>query len=735
MTGVEKTCGRSRRAVSTWKRTAKEKTTDARIVAVKTPSNTSLCYHTSSARSVPLSASPFDSSDKTDSQGNAGAYLILRSGSRWSDVFRLSPPVGAVIGRASSSQIVIRSDQASRQHARIDWDGGRWMLQDLGSRNGTFLDGTRIESPHPLADGSVIGVAGFAIQFSHRIEISSAPAAGSDDGSITDDQMTLAVDEGFDAGSITDRRRHSRYLAASASRGKVGMQPDSADGESARSRLLQLAFALARADSTADAIDQMLEALTSAVPLDTVGVYVWERTSKQPTAETASLVATRQRSTRSYRRPPTSLVENIVGGERQAILARNILGDTNLASHNSQGEIEVESVIVAPIQQRDARLIGFVHLTTGVGAPPFDSDSLEFAVAAAEILAESLVGIAARQRLSKNLKRSRRHIEQLQAQLGDRVRMIGASSAMQDLSQKISLTGPTGATVLIRGESGVGKELVAAAIHQCSPRRDFAMLCINCAALSPTLLESELFGHEKGAFTGATDRKLGKFEAADGGTLLLDEIGEMSADTQAKFLRVLEGHAFERVGGHVPVRADVRVVAATNRDLQAMVREGKFRQDLYYRLHVVEIIVPPLRQRGDDCLLIAEEFLERFNREMNRRIRGLTDDARSKLLAYDWPGNIRELKNVIERAVVLGTGEWIDADDLLLSPSLSPESMKQGTALDHADQNTQVELTLAQLEQQHIERVLRYTQGNKSRAASVLGIERSTLDRKLKRFA
>ena len=254
------------------------------------------------------------------------------------------------------------------------------------------------------------------------------------------------------------------------------------------------------------------------------------------------------------------------------------------------------------------------------------------------------------------------------------------------------------------------------------------MICLNCAALSPTLLESELFGHEKGAFTGATERKRGKFEAADGGTLMLDEIGEMSPEVQAKFLRVLEGHPFERVGGHEAIKVDVRVVAATNRDLQTMVREGKFRQDLYYRLHVVEIIVPPLRNRDKDCLHLADYFLTRFNQEMGRRIEGFSDAAKQALLEYSWPGNIRELKNVVERAVVLNTKNRIEVTDLALAPAA--QGMPASGQTDEP-----VEMTLAALEQIHIERVLRHTDGNKSRASAILGIERSTLDRKLKRFS
>jgi len=273
---------------------------------------------------------------------------------------------------------------------------------------------------------------------------------------------------------------------------------------------------------------------------------------------------------------------------------------------------------------------------------------------------------------------------------------------------------------------------------------------LNCAALSPTLLESELFGHEKGAFTGATDQKKGKFEAADGGTLMLDEIGEMDINLQAKLLRVLEGHPFERLGGHQPLRVDVRLVAATNRDLAAEVAAGRFRGDLYYRLNVVDIVVPPLRDRGDDIAKLADHFVNHFAEKTARTIDGLTTAARRAIVAYHWPGNVRELKNVIERAVVLGNDALIDVGDLSLpakrddvsigeAESVSREivpspDLAAGEPAPHGTDESRLNLSLEELERRHLLDVLRATEGNKSRAATILGIERSTLDRKLKRY-
>jgi Nif-specific regulatory protein len=250
---------------------------------------------------------------------------------------------------------------------------------------------------------------------------------------------------------------------------------------------------------------------------------------------------------------------------------------------------------------------------------------------------------------------------------------------------------------------------------------------LNCAALTETLLESELFGHEKGAFTGATERLIGKFESADNGTIFLDEIGEMALSTQAKFLRVLEGHPFERVGGNTPIKVDVRVVAATNRQLEDAVRNGGFRRDLFFRLQVVQIDVPPLRERIEDVQLLAEHFLRRFARETGRKIRGFTSQAIDKLRAHGWPGNVRELRNVIERAVALGTGPILDANDIWLSEI---DLAGPGEARIEAYKPESIE----EVEKRHITETLRFTDWNKSQAAAILGIERSTLDRKIKGY-
>jgi Nif-specific regulatory protein len=341
------------------------------------------------------------------------------------------------------------------------------------------------------------------------------------------------------------------------------------------------------------------------------------------------------------------------------------------------------------------------------------------------------------------LKQTRRKLDQLEEQFELTSEMVGHSRAIAQVKQAIERAAPSAATVLIRGESGVGKELVARAVHRQSKRRQGPFVCLNCAALAPTLLESELFGHEKGAFTGATDRKIGKFEAADGGTLLLDEIGEMIPELQAKFLRVLEGEPFERLGGNKPIRTDVRVIAATNRNLEEAIAAKQFRADLYFRLRVIEIEIPPLRDRLQDVPELVEHFLKLMKQHAARKIVGVEPQALELMCRYHWPGNIRELRNVIERAVVLGADATINIDDLSLSPLAPPVTAKPqptpvaepvrfggGSASSHAFEP----LPLADVERAHIQAVLEHVGGNKSKASQLLGIERSTLDRKLKKY-
>ena len=302
---------------------------------------------------------------------------------------------------------------------------------------------------------------------------------------------------------------------------------------------------------------------------------------------------------------------------------------------------------------------------------------------------------------------------------------VAESPAMKEVADMVRQVAPTRASVLLLGESGTGKELMARAIHQLSPRASQPLVAVHCAALSPTLLESELFGHEKGAFTGAHEKRIGRFEQAQGGTLFLDEIGEIDAAVQVKLLRFLGERTFERVGSNKTLTADVRLIAATNKNLQDEVKAGRFRDDLYFRLRVVEITLPPLRQRAEDLPLLAQTFLREFAAENNKNVNDFTPDALEALMNYAWPGNVRELRTAVEHAVVLSRGDRISLRDL------PPALRAGGPASGSARWLTQPDLTVAEAEKQLIVRALKEGGGNRTLAAQKLGMSRRTLHRKL----
>ena len=306
--------------------------------------------------------------------------------------------------------------------------------------------------------------------------------------------------------------------------------------------------------------------------------------------------------------------------------------------------------------------------------------------------------------------------------------IIGRSPAMNKLFETMALVAPSEATVLIVGESGTGKELIANAIHQNSPRKDRPFIKVNCAALPETLLESELFGHEKGSFTGAIARKQGRFQLAHKSSIFLDEIAEMAPTTQAKILRVLQEREFEPLGGIHTIKVDTRIIAATNKQLDEEIKAGRFREDLYYRLNVVSLEVPPLRKRGDDVALLTDFFLKKYTEKNNKLIKGFTPRAMDLLMRHEWPGNVRELENIVERAVIMARGEMI-------TPMEFPENLKElDLELKEARINIAAGRSLKEVEKEMILRTLDETGGNRTHAADILGISRRTLQLKLKEY-
>lgn len=669
------------------------------------------------------------------------AYLVIREGSKWTDVFRLVPGRTVTIGRAGTNQIVIKDERASRNHAEIFITRGQWILRDLESRNGTIVGSKQVRGDYSLNPGDVIRIAHCQLAYVDDLSkafpdspgdgppasllseadetVMNAPAVR-ETGEISDSNVLTSSEPS----AITHRRAHARFLSPGGGElehPKVGQ---------AATKLCKLAFELASQPDIAAVAHLALNGLFDSTQIDAGAVLLLPKGKEASEVTTAELtvVASRTDIEPSYHRLSPFLAVTVLR-DGEAVLARNVEGDSNLGGRDSKGEIHSTSVICAPIRQ-DRKVVGLIHTYSTQSNRVADADDLEFTLAVADNVALALRNLAKQQELSEYLSQTQSEVQQLRKQLGAESAIVGNSPVLDAVQQQIARAAPSRATVLIRGESGVGKELVARAMHYASPRKKGPFVCLNCAALSETLLESELFGHEKGAFTGATDRKIGKFEAAHQGTLMLDEIGEMSPSIQAKFLRVLEGHPFERVGGSQPIKVDVRVIAATNRDLEKAVAENSFRRDLYFRLHVVEIQVPPLRKRGDDIVELANFFLDRYNAETSRKVRGFTPEALHRMQQYRWPGNVRELKNVIERAVVLARSDFIDVEDLHLS-NLATSSESGDIQL---PRSTYEPLSLDDVEKRHIHATLKATGWNKSRTSAILGVERSTLDRKIRRY-
>lgn len=370
-------------------------------------------------------------------------------------------------------------------------------------------------------------------------------------------------------------------------------------------------------------------------------------------------------------------------------------------------------VIVITAEKKEATCLSAIHSGAyDYFSKPFDLEEIRI------VLKRALY--------RRNLERA---IERRRLPLKERYQfanIVGKSEPMRQIFDTIGTLAKADCTVLLRGESGTGKELVARAIHYSSQRAESSFVPVNCAAIPESLLESELFGYEKGAFTGAVTRKLGKFELASGGTIFLDEIADMSLAMQAKILRVIQERSFERLGGARPIKIDTRLITATNKDLEKLMRKASFREDLYYRLNVVSIYLPPLRERKEDIPLLVSHFLRNYNRLNSKKIKGVSSQALKLLMDYDWPGNVRELENVIERAIVLGEGDIILPQDLSLKVGEKPSGSRFNSG--------SIDISLVEAEKRLIKKTLKLTHGNKTKAAKILGIHRNTLRRKISRL-
>ncbi len=529
-----------------------------------------------------------------------------------------------VIGRDPSNQISLVDRSLSRKHCLIKLEDQQVMAIDLESRNGTFVNDVPIKN-YALKHGDRIRTGG-----SHFLVLlnDEEPQSTSNDVQFeSDDILTNSI----------ARFRLEDALFSMARDLNVLMKVSSIISSIRLTQPLQKA---------------LLDSLFEIVPAERGVILLSGESLDQPKAIYATDIA-------HGHSPPVKVSRTVAAqvlNEGLAILSNDVIRNPILEGIQSLIASQVHSLLCVPLVLGN-KVIGLIYLDTSREMTRFDESHLRMVTMIAGIATGALVKAADTERLELENRR-------LCEELSSGKSLIGESSQMKQVYEFIAKVAPQPSTVLILGESGTGKELAAREIHNRGPRAPAPFIAVNCASLNEALLESDLFGHEKGAFTGAVTLKKGKLEAAMGGTLFLDEVGEMSPNVQAKLLRVLQECEFERVGGTRSIKVDVRVIAATNRNLKDAISTGAFRQDLYYRLNVVQMTMPSLRHRSEDIPLLANYFIAKYCERCKRPVLGITPAARRCLVEYEWPGNVRELENAIERAVVLGSSENIELEDL-----------------------------------------------------------------------
>ena len=584
-------------------------------------------------------------------------------------------------GRDRASTLHLRDLAVSRLHCVIEPAGEGFRLRDADSRHGTFVNGLPVRERD--------------LQPGDRISLGESLFLFQEDGAEPGLPQSVFLEEGgFSAESTVLRPADSSVFLPAGLRDR-GLEA-----------LLRIGQDLHALRATEPLARRLLALLLEAVPAERAALLLLDRAGEPASSFTLD------RSGSSTLFPLSrTLVERVVR-ERQAELANDVLQAPGWGDAESVRAARIRSLLAAPLLGPDGAL-GLLYLDTRREGPHFDETHLELLTAIAGIASVALANT--------------RHMEWL-ADEKDRLEeaidhdLVGESPRMREIWRLLSRVAPSDSTVLLRGESGTGKEVAARSIHRKSRRANRPFVAINCATLSETLLESELFGHEKGAFTGAVLRKTGKFEVADTGTIFLDEVGEIPPSLQAKLLRVLQEREFDRLGGSRPIRVDVRVIAATNRDLEAAIREGTFREDLFYRLNVISCTLPPLRERREDIPLLASHFAARFGFKLGRRVAGFTPEARTLLQRYAWPGNVRELSNAVERAIVLGEGDLIRPEDLPEAILEAPPGAARGPI-------TRFHETVNETKKSLIVNAVHETGGNITKAAELLGLNANYLHR------
>lgn len=605
------------------------------------------------------------------------SFLTLLTGARSGSNYLLDAETTNSLGRGMNCDIVLADPLCSRVHAVLEAKEDGWLLKDADSRNGTFVDDEQVQA-QLLQSGCRVRVG--STEFRFHCSDQPPTLALTRDNRVSESIVREAIVDSEGSGQLALK---TLRLTDNAHDLLV---------------LYRLAVKLLDCDEPNDVIRTTLDLIHERTRAAVVGfLWVTEEGELKPQMLVPEDAGEHVSLSQS--------LTQIVISQRRAVWVAN----QATAADNAESLRQYADALCVPVIQ-DNQTVAAVHTYLGQGS--FRDIDFDFAISVSQVLAVAL----ARARRQATLAADHQRLVVSSAASNE---LLGESEPMKKLNETIGRVAQATGCVLVRGESGSGKELVSRAIHRASPRSDRPLLAVNCAAIPESLVESQLFGHKQGAFTGATQDRKGWFQQADTGTLFLDEIGELPLEAQAKLLRILEGHPFIPVGGTEEVTSDVRIIAATNRDLREAVKAKSFREDLYYRLSVFELYVPPLRDRGIDIELLLNHFLDHFKNRHGRPSLTLSPDARNKLLEYKWPGNVRQLRNVIDSAVVMANGSTIHLEDLGLYDA--------GTE----DLDT---LKIVDWERKLIRAALEKTNGKVPEAAELLGIGRATLYRKLDEY-
>jgi Nif-specific regulatory protein len=604
------------------------------------------------------------------------------------------------VGREPSNLISLLDVAVSRRHCLIRRDAGQFKIQDLNSRNSTFVNGVPV-TERALASGDEIKIGSslFVFVLPETVETGNA-------SSVEFDKTETGA-----GSTIILRKQDARYL-----RDLEKIKPTA--------RMVGDLNALLRISKTVNSVrglaaleQQALELILEVAPADRAAILLCDQGLDEPT----SIFGWDRRNGANHTVQVSRTIVAQVLAEGVAVLCNDLPAAGAFAASDSVLVRNIRSVLAVPLEVFE-RVLGVIYLDASDPEARFDEEHLQLITAMGSIAAPALDSARHMEWLEEENRR-------LQSEINVEHNMVGESPRMREVYQFINRVASKDSTVLIFGESGTGKELVARAIHRNSGRANKPCVAINCAALAESLLESELFGHEKGSFTGAIAQKKGKLEVAEGGTVFLDEIGELAPALQAKLLRVLQEREFERVGGTRTIKLDVRIIAATNRDLEEEVKRGRFREDLFYRLNVVSLRMPGLRDRREDISLLASYFAAKYAKRANRNVLGISPQARAFLLNYDWPGNVRELENAIERAVVLGSTELILPEDLpevILERAGPTTEVNAVNAFHDAVRDAKKHVIITAVEQAN---------GNYTEAARMLGLHPNYLHRLIRNLS